>query len=276
MLRINKTKLRSATRNLIDAILSSVTRFESVVSFVGYLFLYVTFVVPPLFWVGSVSRYSTYQNGGPVLSFLSDGFWSYVAIPLAPLIGIFFLFAVVVWIVMRTNRELSHNAFKAVVASLFVLGLLFLVPVRSDYFAHQVEEYRSAERARFDLEQRVDVDDRTQHEIMKIYRVLDQAGIATWREDPIKVVEYELREGSLRGIHQEDDEVTMMTLHEDEDYDYSWAWVELKNGKYHKMIDLQSIWADDGHRVWMVSSYFNHGDVIVEKMKEQGLSPDEM
>lgn len=270
---MNTTKLKSTARNLISAILSAVTRFESVVSFVGYMFLYVTFVVPPPLWVGSVSRDSTYQNGGPVLRFLSNGFWTHIAMPLAPLIGAFFLFSVVVWIAMRTNRELSHNAFKAVVASLFVLGLLFLVPVRSDYFAHQVEEYRSAERARFTLDRRVVVDDRTQHELMKIYRVLDQAGIATWRKDPIKVVEYELREGSLRGLHQEDDEVTMMTLHEDEESDYSWAWVELKNGKYHKMIDLQSIWSDDEHRVWLISSYRDHSDVIVERMKERGVFP---
>lgn len=269
-------KLKSSALNCIDAILSTTTRFESVVSFIGYLFLYVTFVVPPALWVRSVSQHSTYQNGGPVLDFLSNGFWTYVAIPLAPLIGIFFLFAVVVWVVMRANRELSHNAFKAVVASLFVLGLLFLVPVRSDYFAHQVEEYRSAERAKFNLEQRADVAGNTQHELMKLYRALHQAGIATWREDPVQVVEYELREGSLRGMHQEDDEVAMMTLHEDKDSHYSWSWVELKNSKYHKMIYLQSIWTDDEDRIWMVSSYSDHSDVIVERMKKQGLSPGEI
>lgn len=273
---MTKTKAKELFGKAVGATLSPVTSFASAVSFVGYLFLYVTFVIPPPLWVGSVSRQSTYQNGGPVLRFLSGDFWVFVAFPLAPLVGAFLLFSAAIWVLMRSDRELSHRAFRAVVASLFVLGLLFLVPVRSDYFAHQVEEHRSAERARFSFDRLVKVDDRTEHELMKIYRVLDQAGIATWREDPVETVKYELGEGSLRGLHEEDDEVSLMMLNEGRDGDYSWALVELKNSRHHKMIDLQSIWSDDAHRVWLVSSYRDHSDVVVERMKEQGVSPDEM
>lgn len=252
-----------------EAILSYGNRFFGFWVGASILYLYVIQIIPAEYWVGSVNRYSTFQNGGPLLSVMSDEFWVAVAVPLAPIVGFFLLVSAVAWIGFGNHRALSRKGFWGVVAALLVLGTLFVVPVRSSYVAHQVEEYRSAQRDRMDAGNHVSVGDHVRFETMKIYRALHEAGIATWRDDPMAVVLYELGYGELRHLHENDDELRILRETDDRNSNFSNVEIELKNSRVWKEIRLQSWWQDDEHQVWVVTGYSDSVSLVQAKIWEE-------
>ncbi|MFH1046747.1 MAG: hypothetical protein V1738_00425 [Patescibacteria group bacterium] len=265
-----KKKSRLVAVKILEAVLSVTTRFFSVLIMAGAIYLYVTFIVPPVLWIGRSlnSANAHWQDGGPVLSFFSNEFWTFVALPLAPLVASFLLLSVIVWVGGRNNVELSRRGFRAVVSSLFVLGLLFMVPVRSGYLAYQVEEKRASESASLNVGNFIHTGERVEFETMKIYRALHEAGIATWREDPMSVVKFELEYGELRSLHEDDDELTVLREWESDDSSFSGAEIELTNDRVHKRIDLRSFWQDE-HRVWAVTGYSDSPSLILSRIWEE-------
>lgn len=249
---IFREKLGAVSLKVIAAILSYGNRLFGLWVGLSVLYLYVISVVPVEYWVGSVSRNSMYQNGGPLLSVMHDEFWIAVAIPLSPIVGAFLLLSLVAWIGLRKHRDLSRRGFWGVVVALLMLGTLFVVPVRSSYIAAQVEEFRSSERDRMSMGNHSDLGNHLHFETMKIYRALHEAGIATWREDPMEVVRHELEFGELRYLHEDDDVLTFLRKRDDDNSTFSSAYVELKNSRVWKEIHLQSWWQDDEHQVWVL------------------------
>jgi hypothetical protein len=265
-----KTDFRGLALRLIEATLSFVARFFSVFIIAGVLLLYLTLVVPPVLWIGRSlnANNANWQDGGWVLSFFRNEFISFVMLPVGPLVIGFLVLSAAVWIGFRKMPELSHKGFTAVVTSLLVLFLFILLPVRSDYFAHQVEEARQSEAAGFNRDHYVRLGDRADFENLKVYRVLHEAGIAAWRTDPLAVTEYELREGDLRGLSEDDDELTLLSVMNYKDGDYASAYVELKNSRVHKHIDLESFWQDE-HQVWAVSGYRDAPEVLLNQVESR-------
>jgi hypothetical protein len=239
----------------VKVVLSSATIFFVALTTIGTLFLYVTFVVPPGFWLGSVSgANSQWQGGGALLSFFSNEFFTFVVIPFAPLILVFLFFAAGAWIFLRAEPEISHKGFLGITAAAFTLALFILLPARSSILGHEVEALRQSEVARLNPDGFVRMEHRTDREALKIYRALHEAGIATWRGDPLAVVKFELTNGDLRHLHEADDELILKSFLNLDDGNFSEAVVNLINRRVKVQINLQSGWSDE-HRVWLVHSY---------------------
>ncbi|MFH1047075.1 MAG: hypothetical protein V1738_02130 [Patescibacteria group bacterium] len=263
-----KTCVRETTFGLIEAFISAVVWFLVMFIISGALFLYLTLVVPPVLWIGRSlnAGNANWQDGGWVLSFFHNEFITFVVLPIGPLVIGFLIFSAIVWIGFRKMPALSRQGFVAVVASLIALSLFILLPTRSDYFAHQVEEARQSEAVMFNRDNYVRLGNRADFENLKIYRVLHEAGIATWRSDPLAVTAHELREGDLRGLSEDDDELALLWVINHDDGDVASAEVELKNFRVHKRISLESFWQDD-HQVWAVSGYRDAPEDVLKRLE---------
>jgi len=240
-------------KNFLLSISRSLSGFLAAVSIVAFLPLYIMFTVPAILWVGSgMSGNNFIDNFGSFLvKFLENDYLIFFLFPFLPLLGVFLILSVFVWIYYRHDKEAGKVGFKNTILGILAIFFLVFLPIKASQFNYKIQEERSKEIIQFHGNDDGTVYSRgADKEFLKLYQTLADEGIQAWRKDPVAVVKNELEKGDLTSLSHGKNELTVKTT----GVGNHGAVVLLKNERLQAEIWLSQYW-ESADGVWLVKSY---------------------
>jgi len=230
--------------------------FLAAVSVVAFLPLYIMFTVPAVLWVGSSMSGNNFTDnfGSFLVRFLENDYLIFFLFPFLPLLGIFLVLSVFIWVFYRHDKEAGKIGFKNTILCILAIFFLVFLPIKASQFNYKIQEERSKEITQFHGNDNGTVYSRgVDKEFLKLYQTLADEGIQTWRKDPVAVVKNELEKGDLTSLSHGANELTLKIVNADKNK-YPGAVVLLKNDRLQAEIWLSQYW-ESADGVWLVKSY---------------------
>lgn len=228
--------------------------FLATISVFAFLPLYIMFTVPAILWVGSSMSGNNFTDnfGGLLVKFLENDYLIFLLFPFLPLLGIFLILSVFIWIYYRRDKEAGQVGFKNTILGILAIFFLVFLPIKASQFNYKIQEERNKEIAQFFNNDTgtVYLNGGFNKEFLKLYQTLADEGIQAWRKDPIAVVKNELEKGDLTSLSHGANELTIKTT----DMGNHGAVVMLKNERLQAEIWLSQYW-ESADGVWLVKSY---------------------
>jgi glucan phosphoethanolaminetransferase (alkaline phosphatase superfamily) len=231
------------------------SRFLAIISISALLLLYVMFKVPVVFWLGSMAGKNFTNNfGGIMIEFLKNDYLMFFLYPVLPIIAVFLLLAVFIWIFYRKEKEISRIGLKNLIISLIAIFVLVYLPIKATNFSFRINEKRAEEIGKINSTGEVYINKGFDKEFLKLYQTLADEGIQVWRKDPIAVVKNELGKGDLTYLSHGENKLTLKTIDAYEASGNSRAVVILENARFQAEIQLSQYW-ESADGIWLVRSY---------------------
>jgi len=238
--------------------------FLAAVSVVAFLPLYIMFTVPAILWVGSGMSGNNFTDnfGSLLVRFLENDYLIFFLFPFLPLLGIFLVLSIFIWIFYRHDKEAGKIGFKNTVLCILAIFFLVFLPIKASQFNYKIQEERNKEITQLhgNDDGTVYINKNFNKEFLKLYQTLADEGIQVWRKNPVAVVKNELEKGDLTSLSHGKNELTVKTT----DVGNHGAVVLLKNERLQAEIWLSQYW-ESADGVWLVKSYKILTDISNEK-----------
>lgn len=216
--------------------------------------IYLMWRLPIFFWIGA--NHQTNLFGGFLYS-MKDYYLPVLFHALFPLVVLFLILSVFVWLYYRQDKAVSKVGFKNIIISIFTIFLLFLLPAQAYIASQKVSEYQDKQAEEFAQSRKgYAKSPPSTFEIFKLYQSLADDGIQAWRTDPLAVAQFEVKKGGeLSYFSRPNNALTLQSKIFDKVTGHGTAVVELQNERYNIEIILGQHLRHGEDGIWRIKQY---------------------
>lgn len=251
-------------KKILIIISEYLSRFFSVVLVGGILLLASTFITIPALWMGGGRSGNVFHNnfGSIFLENFEKNYMWFFFFPLLYFVIFFLVISIFIWIYYRHDKKTGVIGFKNVILSLLIIFMLIYLPIRIDDFSSKISQVKTEELANYNLVTKISYP-AERRELLNIYYSLYQEGLLSWRHDPLKVVEHDLKYGVLRSMDGENNELALDFMSDvQQEGVMGNTIVILKNDKHQADIHLSFLGSEED-RVWLTHGYRNNKNSVL-------------
>ncbi|HPA25431.1 MAG TPA: hypothetical protein PLK76_01575 [bacterium] len=242
-------------KNVLVIISEYLSRFFSVALVGGTLLLFSTFISIPDLWMGGGRSGNIFHNnfGSIFLENFENNYSWFFFFPLLYFTLFFLVISIFLWVYYKKDKQVGKMGFRNVILSLLIIFLLIYFPIRINNFGAKISQMKIEELASYNLVTKISTP-AERRELLNVYHSLYQEGLVTWRHDPLKVVEYDLKYGILRSLDGENNELTLEFASDIQGGAMGNTIVRLENDKHQADIHLSCLGGEED-RVWLTYGY---------------------